>query len=61
MRAAQLALMKKIPVGLRHQALHFAAQFEHRMQAGSKPIFHLEAYLARFMQIVKTQNTGGRR
>ena len=55
------ALLKKIPLGLKHQTLHWAAQFEHRMQAGSKPIFHIEAYLARFMSIAKQASTGGRR
>ena len=54
------ALLKKIPVGLKHQTLHWAAQFEHRMQAGSKPIFHIEAYLARFMSIAKQAKTGQR-
>jgi len=61
MRYLTVALLKKIPVPLRHQTLHFAAQFEHRMQAGSKPIFHIEAFLARFMSIAKTAATGGRR
>ena len=55
------ALLKKIPLPLKHQTLHWAAQFEHRMQAGSKPIFHIEAYLARFMSIAKQASTGGRR
>ena len=53
------ALLKKIPLPLKHQTLHWAAQFEHRMQAGSKPIFHIEAYLARFMSIAKQASTGG--
>ena len=26
---------------------------EHRMQQGSKPIFHLEAFLAKFMSIYR--------
>lgn len=55
------ALLKKIPLPLKHQTLHWAAQFEHRMQAGSKPIFHIEAYLARFMSMAKQASTGGRR
>jgi replication factor C subunit 3/5 len=54
------ALLKKIPLGLKHQTLHYAAQFEHRMQAGSKPIFHIEAYLARFMSIAKQASSGTR-
>ena len=35
--------------------------FETRMQAGSKPIFHLEAFLARYMSFTKMAATGGRR
>ena len=38
---------------VRHEAVYHAAFYEHRMQAGTKPIFHLEAYLARFMSIYK--------
>lgn len=61
MRYLTVALLKKIPPPLKHQTLYYAAQFEHRMQAGSKPIFHIEAYLARFMSIAKQASTGGRR
>lgn len=35
------------------QVVFFAAQFEHRLQQGSKPIFHLEAFLARVMSEYK--------
>ena len=31
----------------------FAAPQEHRMQLGSKPIFHLEAFVAKFMSVYK--------
>tara|TARA_B110001452_G_scaffold212370_1_gene182961 strand:- start:216 stop:1292 length:1077 start_codon:yes stop_codon:yes gene_type:complete len=61
MRYLTVALLKKVPVPIRHQTVHFAALFEARMQAGSKPIFHLEAFLARFMSIIKQHSTGGRR
>lgn len=47
------ALMAKIPQPVQHEALHHAALFDHRMQSGSKPIFHLEAFVARFMSIYK--------
>ena len=30
-----------------------AAAFEHRMQLGSKPIFHLEAFVSKFMASYK--------
>ena len=47
------ALMRKIPPQVRHETIHHAAFYETRMQSGSKPIFHLEAYIARFMSIYK--------
>ena len=31
-----------------------AAMYEHRMQQGSKAIFHLEAFVAKFMSLYKT-------
>ncbi len=33
--------------------LEEAARFEHRLQMGSKPIFHLEAFAAKVMAIYK--------
>ena len=62
MRYLVVALLKKPqPPQLKHQTLHYAAMFETRMQAGSKPIFHLEAFLARYMSFTKMAATGGRR
>ena len=37
--------------------LKFAVLFEGRCRDGSKPIIHLEAFLARVMSLVKTFNT----
>ena len=34
--------------------MHWAAFYEHRVQTGSKEIFHLEAFVARFMSLYKT-------
>ncbi len=31
----------------------YAAEYEHRLQLGSKEIFHLEAFVAKFMSIYK--------
>ena len=53
MRELTIALMAKIPVGMRHETIHWAAMYEHRMTAGAKAIFHLEAYIARFMSVYK--------
>ena len=38
---------------MRHELVFHAAAYEHRMQGGSKPIFHLEAFVARFMSVYK--------
>jgi len=53
MRTLVQALLAKTPPPVGMEALHFATVYEHRMQAGSKPIFHIEAFLARFMSIYK--------
>ena len=38
---------------LKHMVMEMAAYYEHRMQCGSKAIFHLEAFLAKFMSHYK--------
>ena len=53
MRSLTQDLLRKVPIGVKHEAIHHAAAYECRMQGGSKPIFHLEAYIAKFMQIYK--------
>ena len=61
MRTLLQQLMAKTPIPVRMEALHHAAIYEHRMQAGSKPIFHIEAFLAKFMSCYKkysVQNFG---
>ncbi|PSC71036.1 Replication factor C subunit 3 [Micractinium conductrix] len=51
-RLAQ-ALLPKLDDEVKHSTAEDAAFYEHRMQEGSKPIFHLEAFLARFMSNYK--------
>ena len=46
-------LMKSLDDTLRHEVAHWAAFYEHRLQVGSKDIFHLEAFVAKFMAIYK--------
>jgi len=46
-------LLRKMDDSLRHKVALHAAYFEHRLQQGSKPIFHLEAFLARIMSEYK--------
>lgn len=49
-------LLLKIPSILVSHLLEQAAIYEHRMQNGSKHIFHLEAFVAQFMSILKCHN-----
>ena len=53
MRTLTQHLLKKVPMIVKHETVHHAAIYEHRMQQGSKPIFHIEAFIARFMSIYK--------
>lgn len=48
-----LELMKKLDSELKHEVCHWAAYYEHRMRLGQKAIFHLEAFVAKFMSIYK--------
>jgi replication factor C subunit 3/5 len=49
-----------LPESVKPSVLRFAVLFEGRCRDGSKPIIHLEAFLARSMAIIKnyTQNSG---
>jgi replication factor C subunit 3/5 len=38
---------------LKHETLHWAAHYEHRLQKGDKDIYHLEAFVAKFMVLYK--------
>lgn len=46
-------LMKALDDQLKHEVAHWAAYYEHRMCNGSKDIFHLEAFVAKFMAVYK--------
>ncbi|CAI0555820.1 unnamed protein product [Linum tenue] len=47
-------LLKKLDDDLKHDVCHWAAYYEHRMRLGQKAIFHLEAFVAKFMSIYKS-------
>ena len=38
---------------LKAEITQIAALYEHRLQMGQKPIFHLEAFIAKFMSVYK--------
>ncbi|XP_048435778.1 replication factor C subunit 3-like [Pyrus x bretschneideri] len=46
-------LLKKLDAELKHEVCHWAVYYEHRMRLGQKAIFHLEAFMAKFMSIYK--------
>ncbi|XP_074560784.1 replication factor C subunit 5-like [Curcuma longa] len=47
-------LLKKLDSELKHEVCHWAAYYEHRMRLGQKAIFHIEAFVAKFMSIYKS-------
>jgi len=47
-------LLRKLDAELKHEVAHWAAFYEHRLQSGQKPIFHLEAFVARFMALYRS-------
>mmetsp|Transcript_17633 Transcript_17633/g.20406 ORF Transcript_17633/g.20406 Transcript_17633/m.20406 type:complete len:380 (-) Transcript_17633:91-1230(-) len=48
-----MELMKNLDDELKHEVIEAAAFYEHRIALGSKDIFHLEAFVAKFMAIYK--------
>ena len=46
-------LTKSTDDTLKHEIAHWAAYYEHRLQQGNKEIFHLEAFVAKFMAVYK--------
>jgi replication factor C subunit 3/5 len=53
LKALVSALLKRVDDQIKHEIVQTAAQYDHRMAQGSKPIFHLEAFIAKFMAIYK--------
>mmetsp|Transcript_17119 Transcript_17119/g.22273 ORF Transcript_17119/g.22273 Transcript_17119/m.22273 type:complete len:358 (+) Transcript_17119:138-1211(+) len=46
-------LLKNLDDTLKHEVVGWAAFYEHRLAMGSKEIFHLEAFLAKYMALYK--------
>ena len=46
-------LCKNLDDELKHEVIEWAAFYEHRIALGSKDIFHLEAFIAKYMAIYK--------
>jgi replication factor C subunit 3/5 len=47
-------LMPKVDESLKPQIISWAAFYDQRIRTGSKVIFHLEAFVAKFMRIIET-------
>jgi len=52
-KALTVELLKKLDSEIKFEVVRWAAFYEHRLQTGSKAIFHLEAFIAKFMAIYK--------
>eukprot|EP00051_Salpingoeca_urceolata_P007440 m.97775 g.97775 ORF g.97775 m.97775 type:complete len:354 (+) comp15236_c1_seq1:118-1179(+) len=46
-------LVSNLDVQLKVDVTRHAAEYEHRLQCGRKPIYHLEAFVAKFMAVYK--------
>lgn len=53
MQRLTVELLKKLDDSLKPQVLLHAAYYEHRLQMGTKPIFHIEAFIAKVMACYK--------
>jgi replication factor C subunit 3/5 len=53
MRTLVKELMKNTDDSLKHEIVKHAAYYEARLNGGSKEIFHLEAFVAKFMACYK--------
>ena len=43
--------LNSVDAEMKPKIIEFAADYEHRMRIGSKPIFHLEAFCAKIMSV----------
>jgi len=51
-------LLAMVDDGLKGDVIMWSAFFEHRVKTGSKVIFHLEAFVAKFMRILEMHSMG---
>ncbi|KNZ52634.1 replication factor C subunit 3/5 [Puccinia sorghi] len=51
-------LLTRVDDALRPEIIHWAAWYEHRLRLGNKPIFHLEAFVAKVMSLYKNYSIG---
>ncbi|KAG5490844.1 hypothetical protein JKF63_00966 [Porcisia hertigi] len=49
------SLLTAVPPSLQHPLIELAAKYDHNMKLGTKPILHLEAFVAGVMKLIKQQ------
>eukprot|EP00798_Chlamydomonas_sp_ICE-L_P024957 gene24957-10615_t len=54
LRQMLFEMLKKLDQELKQEAVFWAAFYESRLQSGQKQIFHLEAFVAKFMSLYKS-------
>ncbi|EER39385.1 activator 1 38 kDa subunit [Histoplasma capsulatum H143] len=54
LRTLTFKLIPKIDDALKPEVIKWAAFYEHRIKLGSKVIFHLEAFVAKFMRVLES-------
>ncbi len=53
LKTLTMELLKSLDDELKYEVIEAAAFYEHRIAMGSKDIFHLEAFVAKFMAVYK--------
>jgi len=51
LKRLMMELMKKVDTDLQYELVTWTAFYEHRIHLGTKPIYHIEAFIARFMSL----------
>lgn len=48
-----MELLNRVDEGIKRDIVRHAAEYDHRLRLGSKAIFHLEAFVAKFFAVYK--------
>ena len=57
LKTLTMELIGTLDDSLKGEVVGWAAFYDHRLSQGSKDIFHLEAFVAKFMQLYKSYLT----
>lgn len=53
MKQLAFELLERVDATMKRELIKQATVYEHRLRLGNKPIFHLEAFVAKFMSLYK--------